>query len=715
MQHVQQTQPAAHAHLHDEYGRLPDDWQTLTQIALNALKHSNGLVEQAHMQSERLFQEYLAHGCIKQRLLREALNWEDLAGILFYNKLYTHLYHNGRRPPSPVAQKPDPSWMIHTDFCFFNVRATAKLPHETGNFLDATRLLALLRVHAIHLAPFFESVFGVVYAQDSFTIINDEVTNPYYEAQGFSRYQQLRYFIDCCHLLGKAVGFDLTAHTSGFSKLCFDRPDLFRWVRFTSDYTGFYEAQSIDEQYQEPVQAAFVAHIRELTHMVCAEYRVERLESTAAPLSAIRAAFRHVKNVVRSFGYYPVVPHTWSGVGLPGIASYHQEGHYPIWDYRDIHGADQSSHAIGIHASLKYHTNLVANRAPYFEDAGWSAGSWEPTIEYLSNLFPTMHHTYGFDFLRIDYVDHIFNNTIMEQGREIVLGEQLSPSQLKRIADTARACFPACGMLADHLGNDIDRYRQAGFTVTLGREVQHPLNRQNVSDMFSFNDQLQQFQGADPGFGSVVFPIDTHDMGHPALLGRDLPDREGRATISLRHLFARFATAWRGQRPKYETLGNQDLSAGIYRVNNRPESLYWGSDRAHLTAYHLIEDAYEQCRSVLRAGVVTARYIQDDYCWWRIDTQSGDVSLVILTWIGEHYDYQRAGEYAMHTIVSLPRPVGTGVTVTPLLGMQAAARPEDSDRVSVRYDAIQCLSQDERLHITWPHLTSWVLRVDYRR
>jgi hypothetical protein len=238
-----------------------------------------------------------------------------------------------------------------------------------------------------------------------------------------------------------------------------------------------------------------------------------------------------------------------------------------------MHGADQSSHAIGIHASLKYHTNLVANRAPYFEDASWSAGSWEPTIEYLSNLFPAMHHTYGFDFLRIDYVDHIFNNTIIEQDREIVLGEQLSPSQLKRIADTARSCFPACGMLADHVGNDIERYRQAGFTAILGREVQYPLNQQHVSDMFSFNDQLQHFQGADPDFGTVVFPIDTHDMGHPALLGRDLPEREGRATISLRHLFARFATAWRGQRPKYETLGNQDLSVGIYRVNNRPESL----------------------------------------------------------------------------------------------------------------------------------------------
>jgi hypothetical protein len=151
MQHIPQTQSTAHAHLHDGYGRLPDDWQALTQIAFNALKHSNGLVEQAHMQSESLFQEYLANGCIKQRLLREALAWEDLAGILFYNKLYTHLYTNGRRPPSPVAHEPDPSWMIHTDFCFVNVRATAKLPHETGNFLDATRLLPLLRVHAIHL------------------------------------------------------------------------------------------------------------------------------------------------------------------------------------------------------------------------------------------------------------------------------------------------------------------------------------------------------------------------------------------------------------------------------------------------------------------------------------------------------------------------------------------------------------------------------------
>lgn len=693
---------------------LPEDWKHLTRIALKAVKHSNGVLERAVLQSEQLLDEFLAHGCFRNPLLKEAIGWEEIVGILFYNKLYLRCYGNGQRPHSPVAQKKDPSWMAHADFCFVNVRATGNAEHETGNFIDATRLLPLLRARAIHLAPFFENVFGIVYAQDSFTIVSDQVTNSLYESQGFSRYKQLQYFIDCCHLLGKAVGFDLTSHTSGFSRLSFDRPELFRWVRFSDDYEHLYNDQSIDEQYQESCQAAFVAHIRALTRSVYQEYDLDCLEDAEQPLVKLRAAFRHAKRVVRSFGYYTVVPHTWNGVGLPGIKEYNKAGHYPIWDYRDIHGADQSAHGMGIHASLKFHTNLAANRTPYPDDPGWSAESWEPTVAYLSELFPRMHQSYGFDFLRIDYVDHIFKSTIAENGKEVVLCEQPSPSQLKRIADTARSCFPACGMLADHVGTDIDRYSQVGFTLILGKEVLCPLHRDTVRELLVFNQQLQQHSAAERPCGSIVFPIDTHDAGHPAFLGRDLPEREGRALVQLRHLFARFSSAGPGHRPKYETIGNQDLSCGIYRANNRAESLRWGHDRAHLCSYHAIEDVYEQCRDDILGGVLAAADVFDDHCWWRIDNPSNDVSLLVLTWIGDHYDHNRAGEYSVQTTISLPNPPGREVHVEPLLGIRPGTHAEDSAGVHIAHRQLRYHTQDHQIHFSWPHLSSWIVRVRYR-
>jgi hypothetical protein len=702
--------------LHDQLGSaygpaLPEDWKLLTEIALAA--HADDAIDAAIHASEQLLAEYRDHGCFKHRLLREALALTDLTAILFYNRLYLHTCADRRRPASPVAAEPSPAWMTHADFCFVNVRATALAESEAGNFLDATRILPLLRSRAIHLAPFFENVFGIVYAQDSFAVISDQVTHPAYEAQGFGRYQQLRYFIDCCHLLGKAVGFDLTAHTSGFSKLSFDRPELFRWVRFTEDYAALYDGQSIDEQYHESTQAMFADHIRDLARGVYRASGITCLENTEQPPAMLQAAFREVKQVVRAAGYYPVVPHTWNGIGLPAIKEYNTEGGYPIWDYRDIHGEDQSAHGMGIHAGLKFHTNLVANRSPHFDDPDWRADSWEPTMAYLSELFPSLHRSYGFDFLRIDYVDHIFKATIVENGDEIVLCEQPSPSQLKRIADAGRACFPACGMLADHVGNDIDLYREAGFTVILGKEVQYPLHKYNVLEMFNFNHRLQQWQADDPLYGTVLFPIDTHDMGHFALLGCDLAEREGRETILLRHLFARFATAGLGQRPKYEVMGNQDGSTGIHRVNNRVESLRWGEDRALLAGYHAIEDLYEQCRADLLVSAVTASYVFDEECWWRIDHQSGAQSLLMLTWHGDHYDHSRAGTHAIHTPIPLPRPAAEIAQIEPLLGITPAAHAHDTN-VLLPHDRLEWRLEADQVAIDWPRGSSWVVRVRYR-
>jgi hypothetical protein len=712
---MKQLDHPRHDQIRTEFGSssaLPADWKQLTAIALAA--HGDAAIEAAAIESELLLREYQASGCFKDRLLREALALNDLTAILFYNRLYLQTYGDGQRPPSPVAHENSRAWMLHADFCFVNVRATALAESEAGNFLNATRLLPILRARGIHLAPFFENVFGIVYAQDSFAIISDQVVHPAYEAQGFSRYQQLRYFIDCCHLLGKAVGFDLTAHTSGFAKLAFDRPELYRWLRFNADYSDLYDGQSIDEQYDEAMQAQFSAHIRDLARDVYEAHGIDRLEDPEQPLATIQEAFRQVKQVVRAAGYYPVVPHTWNGIGLPGLKQYNREGGYPIWDYRDVHGEDQSAHGMGIHAALKFHSGLVANRSPYFDDPQWRAPSWEPTMAYLSELFPSLHRSYGFDFLRIDYVDHIFKATIVENGEEIVLCEQPSPSQLKRIADAARDCFPACGMLADHVGNDIDRYREAGFTLILGKEVQYPLHKYNILEMFGFNHQLQQQHAADPLYGTVLFPIDTHDMGHFALLGRDLAEREGRATILLRHLFARFATAGRGQRPKYEVMGNQDLSTGIHRVNNRVESLRWGEDRAHLAAYHAIEDLYEQCRAELLRSAVTASYVFDEECWWRIDDQAGAQSLLVLTWHGDRYDHDQAATRRLHTTIPLARSIAEVALVEPLLGIRPAAEAHDTSTPLIDHDQIRYQLDEQQIGIEWPNLTSWVVRVRYR-
>jgi hypothetical protein len=694
-----------------EVADLPPHWATLTEIVGAAARHSPALRDAAIERSEALWAEYTRAGYLGGLLLRQALGVDETTATLFFNRLYRHAGLARARPPSPVAHERDERWMTHTDYCFVNARATGRFPNQTGNFLSAARLLPVLRARAIHLAPFGQSAFGIVYAQDSFSHLSDEVTHAPFEALGLDRRDQLRYFIDCCHLTGKAVGFDLTAHTCGFSKVSFDRPELFRWVRFEPSYQGLWQGMTLDQQYEEPVQAEFAAAIREVTRAICAEHGLASLEGDSVPPARADAVQAMIKAVVRSLGYYPVVPHTWNGVGLPGLRDYDREGGYPNWDYRDEHGDDQSAHAIGVHASFKFHTGLRANQ-PAVE----GTSSWAPTVDYLAGLFPQMHRDYGFDFVRVDYVDHVFRATRVEpDGREVARSEQLSPSQLRTIAARAKEAFAPAGMLADHVGNDIDRYRLAGFSAVLGREVQHPLGKYEVIDLLDFNQRLAVHQRDEPCYGTVVFPIDTHDMGHPALLGRDLAQRDDRATVLLRHWFARFASAGVGHRPKYETMGAQDLSHGIYRANNEPVSMQWGSDHAALAAYHLVEDTWQGLQAEWREGHLAANYVFDEHCWWRVDCPAAGTAYVVVTWLGAAYDWGRALRSPIETVISLA-DLAPVERIEPVLGVRPAPT---SDAVgSIRLDPrdVECtLRPDGALRVRWPERTSWLWRLRLRR
>ena len=64
----------------------------------------------------------------------------------------------------------------------------------------------------------------------------------------------MKFFIDCCHLLNIAVGFDFVPHTSYDSALRLQRPDLFRWVKLDENKKELYSAMSIDQQYEDGFQ-----------------------------------------------------------------------------------------------------------------------------------------------------------------------------------------------------------------------------------------------------------------------------------------------------------------------------------------------------------------------------------------------------------------------------------------------------------------------------
>lgn len=566
--------------------------------------------------AEALLQEYRELGFLRSLLPREVLALPSLVGASFFERLAASLGLPAARPKSPVAEEPDDGWMARASYCFVNVRATASEPRKTGSFASASRLLPLLRVNALHLAPFFESVHGIVYCQTSFTAIADDVTHLGWERCGLDRHDQLRYLIDCCHLLGMSAGVDLTPHTAQFSRQCVCEPELFRWVRLAPDRRQLADGMTQDDQYRHDAQQHMARRVREITTKILASHGLATLEDRGVPPQLGRQLLSLVVESVAAEGYYPVAPQTWNGVGAPAFRDYDASHGEPRWDYRDLAGHDQEIHNLRLHASFLLHQDMRANRPP--AALSGSPHDWHPethhaALDYLAAFFPRMHAEYGFDFLRLDYIDHTFDHACETAGGVLAIGEHLLPQEVRVIAERARACFPAAGVLADHLGHDLERYREAGVTLILGGEVASPMTADTLRRMLAFNAESHRHRGAG---GAVTFPIDTHDIAHPLFLGRELAEREGPAGIQLRHFLSRFGSGGVVPRPKYEVMGNQDGSTGIHRVNNHAESLAWGSDRLLFDAYHAIEDTYARLAAELCTRELAGFLVEEGCAAW---------------------------------------------------------------------------------------------------
>jgi len=94
--------------------------------------------------------------------------------------LLRHLLDKHNNPEiiqSPVENLPNSNWMAESSFCFINIRGTGASPHTHGDFINAAKLLPVLRVTSIHLAPFFECALEIIYGIDSLTIIDENTVN----------------------------------------------------------------------------------------------------------------------------------------------------------------------------------------------------------------------------------------------------------------------------------------------------------------------------------------------------------------------------------------------------------------------------------------------------------------------------------------------------------------------------------------------------------
>ena len=146
---------------------LPEYWKKIFRCAKEKIGFA---YEKERELSNLLFAQYLLRRHISDYMLRDLLKISDFAIISFFAKLYAKYGYKGIRPKSIIADKENELWLLERDFCFFNIRAIGKEVEETGNMIDAVKLLPALRVSAIHLAP-FECSAGIIYCQKSFFIL----------------------------------------------------------------------------------------------------------------------------------------------------------------------------------------------------------------------------------------------------------------------------------------------------------------------------------------------------------------------------------------------------------------------------------------------------------------------------------------------------------------------------------------------------------------
>lgn len=633
-----------------------------------------------------------------------ALTLPDLTMATFYRTLAA----DGRLAPAA-----DPSWMLASDFAFVNIRACSPDAERTGRVTDALKIIPTMRVSAIHLAPFFDCTLDNLYAVDSVRVVSDTVLDPALSAAGLDGDDQIRLLVDAIHTLGWRVGFDLEPHTSNFSRIALSHPRCFRWLRLSPDRQHLFGGLTQEEMLLPKAQAKLVKEVSKIVAAACKAHGLRELEDLSRGPGPVRACHDELVQALIREGYWTLPSHTWSGAGLPRFDHYVTSGldAYPDYVYLNAAGEDQREHAFGMLSPFKLFDNLPINAEPTADNPPVPVPE---TIALLNGIFPDVQQRYGFDFVRLDYVDHVFDSTL-DGVWTLPVSDRLAPQTLEDLLSASRAARPETGAMAERMGVDVEDYGALGFDLLLGSDVLTTMHDDYVGFLLELQRELDDQSEVHPrtltrqaprpdgqsaavlrGRCSVLAAVDTHDSGHPLFWTKPLSDVVGADGLHLRHFLARFSTCGTRRRPKYEVMGNQDLSAGLYEANNKRVSLAWADDKAYNARYHALEDVYEWVRPLLADARMGLSYIdrEDHWAAWFLEGENQRLLCLaalepnvgkVATWLEEPPALVPTGSITIDVCVGRDWEQAS-VTALPLDGGPAA--PVSLDGRMLRLDSL---------------------------
>jgi len=586
-------------------------------------------------QAEALLQVYRRHGCLPLPS-KDLLSLPDEVIASFYSLLM-----DGKVPVSPVADQLDSGWLTQASACFVNIRATGIAEGQSGNFLQAAKLLPGLRVKALHLAPFLEYEFGTVYAIRSLKTIAPQLLHWVLLEGGLRAPLQLDAFIQAAHALGKAVGFDLEPHTAQYSIPALEVPEAFRWIKvFPEDRNWLDHMLQPDNVYFRENQEKLAAEVRALVTGFLREKSLhtfdEEENDSAETLAAKRQAFQDAIQLMIREGYWTVPAHAWDAEGLPRFAGYHPDG-YPTFQYLNRQGNDAADHAYHIVTPFAFyhHLNLQGTNLRQKPEPNPAA------LDLFCSAFLHWRDRHHFDFVRHDSVDHVFDSVFDGDGNW-PLSDRPTPSVLAEFIRRSRLPGkPFIAHLAERMGNECEDYSSIGYDLILGSDMMENAGRAHLDKSFRLQGQLEDLNERRKSPFAVAYAVDTHDTGNPFFWGQSLTEKLGPEGMKVRLFLSRFLGWGKGKRPKYEVMGLSDRSTGLFPANVSEKNLAWAGDLDFSSWYHRLEDLYAELKPALEKAKTVETFAGQNHSWWMVD--GGSVLLVFAVWYEDGWAFSETG------------------------------------------------------------------------
>lgn len=592
-----------------------DTLEKILVLSISEAEDKGFSKEEMEAEGRKIFEEFSKRGYIR-KTPSEALSI-PMYSFAYFLKL---LYKEKGEPVSPVVSNKDGSWMRDTSICFLNVRATSQNGYSHGDFINATKVLPSLRVDGIHLSPFFDHALNILYAVDCLWIISDDFINKFYLSL-ISANDQIRFFVQTSHLLGKVVGFDLEPHTSQFSRVALEYPEMFRWVKLKRYQDGSVKLADDLSQEQQLLPEYQKRIINEIKGIVKEKLKKYKLKSfLKGDVLTIRTA--HIECIYELIdkGIWSIPSHTWNGVGIPEFSHYVYDKNYPEFRYINMKGEDHRNHAFGILTPFKFYDNLKPNNFP---DPNNPPKLDKKVLKFFSSIPLKMIEKFGFDFVRWDYTDHVFDS-VKDKNPNYPISDRITPYVIKYTVNKIRRKYPYVGMFFERMGYEFKDYYKVGADLLLGGDIWFDLSKRYIKDVLKVSKLLSRFNKKRSRKISICYAVDTHDTGNP-VINRTPLVLEGEKGMMLRFFLSRFASAGQGIRPKYECIGSSDGTIGLYEANISKKVLEWKNNRYINESYHNIEDTYLSFIKIIRNGEIGDIRSKGKVVFWEIKSEYGSI------------------------------------------------------------------------------------------